>query len=171
VGHTSLPGLLTSATVTVVLTLPRKSLSFYFMLVCDLTIDSYGLVRLNLSAWLISHDTVFFSHNRSATNTFQLSLHKNGWLRKRRPVRRTVYIPYQWQIDDCLFNFWHCRKLWLCQPVLLLLFPFPFSYFIFVIQAAYLWVCLVGLGEPITRQFVTDSQLVKRKKSRPKFLS
>jgi len=25
-----------------------------------------NLVRLNLSAWLISHETIFFSHNKSA---------------------------------------------------------------------------------------------------------
>ena len=115
VGHTSLPGLLTSATVTVVLTLPRKPLSFYIMLVCDLAMDSYST--------------------------------QNVWLRKKKtsPSHCILsYIPYQWQIDDNLFNFWHCRKLWLCQPVLLL---FLFSYFIFVIQAAYLWVCLVGMGD------------------------
>ena len=128
-----------------------------------------------LSSWLIN-----LRHCHSCTNfakkTIEFLLHASIWLdnrfifctkmvdsEKRRPVRRTVYIPYQWQIDHSLFNFWHCRKLWLFQPALFLLFLF--SYFIFVIQAAYLWVCLVGLGEPITRQFVTDSQLVKRKKN------
>ena len=110
-----------------------------------------------LSSWLIN-----LRHCHSCTNfakkTIEFLLHASIWLdnrfifctkmvdsEKRRPVRRTVYIPYQWQIDDSLFNFWHCRKLWLFQPALFLLFLF--SYFILVIQAAYLWVCLVGMGD------------------------
>jgi hypothetical protein len=46
-------------------------------------------VRLNLSAWLISHGTIFFSHNKSANSTF----------------RKTTTIREECESNDFLFIF------------------------------------------------------------------
>jgi hypothetical protein len=46
-----------------------------------------GPVRLNLSVWFISYDTIFFSHNKSANSTFlpDFSANQTGLANTRAP--------------------------------------------------------------------------------------